>query len=112
MVPGPTFSMHVKLMETIPRNFGGKSVPLYIWDTALTDNVTGKRVAGGGRMESSLKDMDKPIRWQFRDLNGDGFIDYRHDKGEVGKPYWWAWVWRPELKHGRFTFSPKHGGDK
>ena len=27
MLPGPTFSMHVKLMKTIPRNFGGKSSP-------------------------------------------------------------------------------------
>ena len=115
MLPGPTFSMHVKLMETIPRNFGGKSSPLYVWDTALTDNATGKIFAGGaggGRLESSLKDMDKPIRWQFRDLNGDGFMDYRYDKGEVGKPFWWAWVWQPRGKYGRFSLSPKYGGNR
>lgn len=108
-VAGPTFSIHIKLMEAKPRNFGKDKI-LYVWDAQITDNKTGKRLPSHGRLESSHSDMHMPIRWQFRDMNGDGFIDYRYDKGEIGSPYWWTWLWQPERKHGGFTFSSKYSG--
>lgn len=111
MVIGPAFSIHIKLVEAKPRSFG-RDRTLYVWDAQITDNATGKRLPGHGRLESSLGDMYLPARWQFKDMNGDGFMDYRYNKGEVGSPYWWTWLWQPERRHGGFTFSPKYSGDR
>lgn len=108
---GPTFSIHIKLVETRPRR-SGRDRTLCIWDAQITENATGQRMRGHGRLEPSLSDMYLPVRWQFRDLNGDRFIDYRYDKGETGSPDWRAWVWQSERQHGGLTFSPRFSGER
>lgn len=109
LIEGPQFSIQVKLIET--RNYGGKVPSLYIYDYVLTDNSTGK-IHGGrskNRLEAGVSDMDKPARWQFKDLNSDGHIDYRYYKGDGKKnDFWWAEVWQPKGK--RFLFAKEFAG--
>jgi hypothetical protein len=109
LVAGPQFSIQIKLIET--KNYGGKMPSLYIYDYVLTANSTGKIYGGRGknRVEASVSDMDKPARWQFKDLNGDGHIDFRYYKGDGKKnDFWWAEVWQP--KDSRFLFGKEFAG--
>ncbi len=110
LVPGPEFSIQVKLKETRVSEVGGRKVSLYVYDYVITDNATGKIHGGHGknRLEASVNDMEKPSRWQFRDLNGDGQTDFRHYKGDGKTDFWWAWVWQPKGK--RFTFGKEFAG--
>src|SRR3990172_3960109 len=74
LLAGPAFSIQIKLKETKTTDHGGQSRSLYIYDYGVTDNATGKIYGGRGknRLEASVNDMDKPSRWQFKDLNSDG----------------------------------------
>ncbi len=110
LVPGPEFGIQVKLKETHVSEAGGRKVSLYVYDYVITDNGTGKIRGGHGenRLESSVDDMEKPSRWQFRDLNGDGQTDFRYYKGDGKTDFWWAWVWQPKRK--RFTFGKEYCG--
>ena len=109
LIVGPKFSIQIKLMET--RNYGDKVPSLYIYDYVLTDNSTGK-IHGGrskNRLEAGVSDMDKPARWQFKDLNGDGHIDFRYYKGDGKRnDFWWAEVW--QMKNNRFLFGKEFAG--
>ena len=111
LVAGPSFSIQIKLMETIPR--GGQQPDLYIYDYVITDNVTGKTHGGRGsnRLEASVADMHLPARWQFKDLDGDGNLDFRYYKGDGRKSdYWWAEVW--QAKNRRFLFGKAYSGER
>lgn len=108
LVPGPTFSIQVKLQQTIPR--GGKQPDLYVYDYVVTDNTTGKIHGGRGqnRLEASVADMHLPARWQFKDLDGDGHLDFRFYKGDGRDHFWWAEVW--QAKGRRFLFGKAFAG--
>ena len=111
LVPGPGFSIQIKLIETIER--GGQQPNLYIYDYLVTDNATGKIHGGRGknRLEASVADMHLPTRWQFKDLDGDGNIDFRYYKGDGKRSdYWWAEVW--QTKGRRFLFGKEYAGEK
>lgn len=111
LVPGPSFSIHIKLIETIAR--AGTQPSLYRYDYVVTDNTTGKIHGGRGqnRLEASVADMHLPARWQFKDLDGDGHPDFRYYKGDGRKnDYWWAEVWQP--KGRRFMFAKEFAGEK
>lgn len=111
LVPGPGFSIQIKLIETIER--GGKQPNLYIYDYLVTDNATGKIHGGRGknRLEASVADMHLPARWQFKDLDGDGNTDFRYYKGDGKKSdYWWAEVW--QAKGRRFLYGKEYAGEK
>ncbi len=111
LVPGPVFSIQIKLIETMER--GGQQPNLYIYDYVVTDNITGKIHGGRGnnRLEASVADMHLPARWQFKDLDGDGNLDFRHYKGDGRKSnYWWAEVW--QAKGRRFLFGKEYAGKK
>ncbi len=111
LVPGPAFGIQIKLIETSER--GGQQPNLYLYDYVVTDNATGK-IHGGrskNRLEASVADMHLPARWQFKDLDGDGNIDFRYYKGDGKKSdYWWAEVW--QAKSHRFMFGKEFAGDK
>lgn len=109
LVPGPAFSIQIKLMQTIPR--GGGQPDLSVYDYVVTDNVSGKIHGGRGknRLEASVADMHLPARWQFKDLDGDGNVDFRYYKGDGRKShYWWAEVW--QAKNQRFLFGKEYAG--
>lgn len=111
LVPGLIFSIQIKLIKTIER--GGKQPNLYVYDYVITDNITGKIHGGRGknRLEANAADMHLPIRWQFKDLDGDGNIDFRYYKGDGRKSdYWWAEVW--QAKGNRFLFAKAYAGKK
>jgi hypothetical protein len=111
LVPGPGFSIQIKLVETIQRS--GQQPSLYIYDYLVTDNATGKIHGGRGknRLEASVADMHLPARWQFKDLDGDGNIDFRYYQGDGKKSdYWWAEVW--QAKDHRFMFAKEYAGKK
>lgn len=111
LVAGPEFSIQVKLTETLASAVGDRKITLYVYDYVVTDNSSGKIHGGRGknRLEASVNDMEKSSRWQFKDLNGDGYTDFRYYKGDVGSPeYWWAEVWQEKGKH--FTFSRELSG--
>jgi len=111
LVPGPAFSIQIKQMETIPR--GGQQPSLYIYDYVVTDNATGKIYGGRGknRVEASVADMHLPSRWEFKDLDGDGNLDFRYYKGDGRKiDYWWAEVWQANKR--RFMFGKEYAGKK
>lgn len=111
LIAGPEFSIQIKLKETKTTDHGGQSHSLYIYDYMVTDNATGKIHGGRGknRLEASVNDMDKPSRWQFKDLNGDGHTDFRYYKGDGKKnDFWWAEVWQPKGK--RFMFGKEFAG--
>lgn len=113
LIAGPEFSIQIKLKETKTTGRGGQSHSLYIYDYVVTDNATGKIHGGRGknRLEASVSDMDKPSRWQFKDLNGDGHTDFRYYKGDGKKnDFWWAQVWQPKGK--RFLFGKEFAGKK
>ena len=107
LVPGPAFSIQIKLMQTIPR--GGGQPDLSVYDYVVTDNVSGKIHGGRGknRLEASVGDMHLPTRWQFKDLDGDGNVDFRYYQGDGRKShYWWAEVW--QAKNQRFLFGKEY----
>jgi hypothetical protein len=110
LVPGPEFSIQIKLIETISR--GDKQPNLYIYDYLVTDNATGKIHGGRGqnRLEASVADMHLPARWQFKDLDGDGNIDFRYYMGDGQDHFWWAAVW--QAKNRRFLFAKDYAGEK
>ena len=83
---------------------------LYVYDYVITDNATGKIFGGHGenRLESGVDDMEKASRWQFRDLDGDGHVDFRCFMGDVKRDFWWAWLWEPKRK--TFTFGKRFAG--
>lgn len=109
LVRGPQFGIQVKLVETKPSP--NRLLNLYVYDYVVTDNATGKIHGGRGanRLEASVDDMHKPARWQFRDLDGDGYTDFRYYKGDGRKSHgWWAEVWQPARK--RFMFNKDFTG--
>jgi hypothetical protein len=111
LIAGPEFSIQIKLKETKTTEHGGQPHSLYIYDYVVTDNATGKIYGGRGnnRLEASVNDMDKPSRWQFKDLNSDGHTDFRYYKGDGKKnDFWWAQVWQPKGK--RFMFGKEFAG--
>jgi hypothetical protein len=110
LVPGPEFSVQVKLKETHVTGAGDQKRTLYVFDYVVTANATGKIHGGHGenRLEASVDDMVKPSRWQFKDLDGDGHGDFRYYQGDGKSDYWWAWVWEPKRK--TFTFGKKYAG--
>ncbi len=111
LVEGPEFSIQIKLMETLVTEVGDRKVSLYIYDYVVTDNTSGKIYGGRGknRLEASVNDMEKPSRWQFKDLNGDGCTDFRYYKGDgMNQDFWWAEVWQPKGK--RFVFGKEFAG--
>jgi hypothetical protein len=110
LVPGPGFSVQVRLKETIPLGPADQRRFLYVYEYVITDNLTGKTFGGHGaeRLEASVNDMEKPSRWQFKDLNGDGHIDFRYYKGDGKSDFWWAWLWDPKRK--TFTFGKQYAG--
>lgn len=78
----------------------------------ITDNAT-EKIRGGrskNRLEASVGDMYLPVRWQFRDLNGDGLSDFRYYKGDGKKNFWWAEIW--DNGHSRFTFAKEFAGEE
>ena len=110
LIAGPEFSIQIKLIET--KNYGDQAPRLYLYDYVVTDNATGKIYGGRGknRLEARVVDMNLPARWQFKDLNGDGHIDFRYYKGAGKDDYWWAEVWQVQDK--RFMFGKEFAGKK
>ena len=111
LIAGPEFSIQVRLMETLVTGSGDRKSSLYIYDYIVTDNASGGIHGGRGknRLESSVGDMERPVRWQFRDLNGDGYTDFRYYQGDgKGHDFWWAQVWEP--KGRRFLFAKEFAG--
>lgn len=110
LVFGPEFSIQVKLKETKVYGTGDQKRSLFVYDYVVTDNATGKIRGGhgGNRLEASVGDMEKPTRWQFKDLDGDGHVDFRYYKGDGKKDFWWAWLWDPKRK--TFTFGKQYAG--
>ena len=111
LVAGPEFSIQIKRMETLVAGAGDRKVTLYVYDYVVTDNASGKLYGGRGknRLEASVNDMEKPARWQFKDLDGDGCTDFRYYKGDGRKQdFWWAEVGQP--KGRRFMFGKEFSG--